>query len=81
MRLGCLCELLRQYHLLRALQTSDDCSRSGRCDGHSLQTAFAEIPLQQASVRLAVCRRAFYVFPQTTPRRVFCFPPYLLTSS
>jgi hypothetical protein len=43
------------------------------CDRHSLQTAFAEMALtsNQASLRLAICRHVFCVYPQRTPRRVF----------
>ena len=43
LRLGHLCERLRQYHKQSALRRGSGCGRSGRCDGHSLPTGFPEI--------------------------------------
>jgi hypothetical protein len=44
-RSGCLCERLCKYHDLRALRMCNNCGKSGRCDGHSVKTAFPEITL------------------------------------
>ena len=56
LHLGRLCERLRQYHKVSALQKGSGCGRSGRCDGHSLPTGFAEITF--ASKHLGACLSA-----------------------
>ena len=45
LHLGRLCQRIRRYYKLSALQRGSGRGRSGRCDGHSLPTGFPEIAL------------------------------------